>query len=125
MHATVAALEAQKCGTRVFVPRIGIVLGAEEGALARVVFPFRFGAGGPIGSGRQYVPWIHIDDLVEVLVSALQDERFSGPLIAASPNPVTSRQLASAIGVVLRRPSVLPVPGIALRILLRVPGRSV
>jgi uncharacterized protein len=113
-----AALEAQKCGTRVFVPRIGIVLGTEEGALARMVLPFRFGAGGPIGSGRQYVPWIHIDDLVEVLVRALQDERLSGPLIAAAPNPVTSRQLARAIGVALHRPSVLPVPGLALRILL-------
>ena len=119
-----AALEAQKCGTRVFVPRIGIVLGAEEGALARMVVPFRFGAGGPIGSGRQYVPWIHIDDLVEILVAALQDERLSGPLIAASPNPVTSRQLASAIGVVLHRPSVLPVPGLALRILLGEAGAN-
>src|SRR5215831_655622 len=113
-----AALEAQKSGTRVFVPRIGIALGAEEGALARMVLPFRCGAGGPIGSGRQYVPWIHIDDLIEILVAALQDERLSGTLIAAAPNPVTSRQLARAIGVVLRRPSVLPVPGLALRILL-------
>ena len=75
MHATVAALEAQKCGTRVFVPRIGIVVGTEEGALARMVLPFRFGFGGPIGLGRRYVPWIHIDDLVEILVAALQDER--------------------------------------------------
>src|SRR5215831_11782083 len=113
-----SALEAQKYRTRVFVPRIGIVLGAEEGALARMVLPFRLGAGGPIGSGRHCVPWIHIDDIVEVLVSALQDERFSGPLIAAAPNPVTSRQLARAIGVVLHRPSVLPVPGTAVRILL-------
>src|SRR5262249_47395207 len=113
-----SALAAQNSRTRVFIPRLGIVLGPEEGALARMVLPFRFGAGGPIGSGRQYVPWIHIDDLVEVLVSALHDERFSGPLIAAAPNPVTSRRLARAIGVVLHRPSVLPVPGIALRILL-------
>jgi uncharacterized protein (TIGR01777 family) len=113
-----AALEAQKCGTRVFVPRLGIVLGAEEGALARMVLPFRLGAGGPIGSGRQYVPWIHIDDLIEILVAALQDERLSGPLIAAAPNPVTSRQLARAIGVMLHRPSVLPAPSLALRILL-------
>jgi len=113
-----AALEAQKYGTRVFVPRLGIVLGAEEGALARMVLPFRFGAGGPIGSGHQYVSWIHIDDLIEILVAALLEERFSGPLIAAAPNPVTSRQLARAIGVVLHRPSVLPAPGLALRILL-------
>ena len=113
-----SALAAQNSRTRVFIPRLGIVLAPEEGALARMVLPFRFGVGGPIGSGRQYVPWIHIDDLVEILVTALQDERFSGPLIAAAPNPVTSRQLAGAIGIVLRRPSLLPVPGLALRILL-------
>src|SRR5215469_7755480 len=113
-----SALAAQNSRTRVFIPRLGIVLGPEEGALARMVLPFRFGAGGPIGSGRQYVPWIHIDDLIEILVAALQDERLSGPLIVAAPNPVTSGQLAKAIGVVLHRPSVLPAPGLALRILL-------
>ena len=113
-----AALDAQKSGVRVFIPRIGIVLGAEEGALARMVLPFRFGAGGPIGSGRQYVPWIHLDDLIAIIYAALEDQRMSGPAIAAAPNPVTGRQLATAIGQVLHRPSLLPVPAIALKVLL-------
>ena len=113
-----AALDAQKSGVRVFIPRIGIVLGAEEGALARMVLPFKFGAGGPIGSGRQYVPWIHLDDLIAIICAALEDQRMIGPAIAAAPNPVTSRQLANAIGRVLHRPSALPVPGIALKVLL-------
>ncbi|MBV8139617.1 MAG: TIGR01777 family oxidoreductase [Deltaproteobacteria bacterium] len=117
-HWEAAALDAQKSGVRVFIPRIGIVLGAEEGALTRMVLPFRFGAGGPIGSGSQYVPWIHLDDLVAIIYTALRDERMIGALIAAAPNPATSRQLASAIGGVLRRPSRLPVPRVALELLL-------
>ena len=113
-----AALQAQKSGVRVFIPRIGMVLGAEEGALARMLLPFRFGAGGPIGAGRQYVPWIHLDDLIAIIYAALEDQRLSGAAIAAAPNPVTSRQLANAIGRVLHRPSLLLVPGIALKVLL-------
>jgi uncharacterized protein len=113
-----AALEAETSGTRVFIPRIGIVLGAGGGALLKMVLPFRFGAGGPIGTGRQYIPWIHIDDLVGIIVAALTDERLHGPLLATAPNPVTSREFATAIGATLRRPSLLPVPGFALRIVL-------
>src|SRR6516164_5877036 len=79
-----AALEAQKAGVRVFIPRIGIVLGAEEGALGQMVLPFRFGAGGPIGSGRQYVPWIHLNDMIAIIFAALEDTRMSGPVIAAA-----------------------------------------
>jgi uncharacterized protein (TIGR01777 family) len=113
-----AALEAQKLGVRVFIPRLGIVLGAGEGALARMVVPFRFGAGGPIGSGRQYVPWIHLDDVIAIIFAALEDQRMRGLAIAAAPKPVTSRQLATAIGAVLKRPRVFRIPGIVLRILL-------
>ena len=113
-----AALEAAKSGVRVFIPRVGIVLGADGGALARMVMPFRVGMGGPLGSGRQYVPWIHLDDQLAVVIGALEDPRMSGPMISAAPNPVTSRELAKAIGAVLHRPSFMPVPTIALRILL-------
>ena len=112
------ALEAKKSGVRVFIPRIGIVLGAEEGALAKMALPFRLGVGGPIGSGRQYLAWIHLHDLIEVIFTAIDNVRMTGPMIAAAPDPVTSRQLAEAIGAVLNRPSVMPVPGRALRILL-------
>ena len=113
-----AALEAAKSGVRVFIPRIGIVLGAEGGALASMVMPFRVGMGGPLGSGRQYVPWIHLDDQLTVMIAALEDQRMSGPMISAAPNPVTSRELAKAIGATLHRASFMPVPSIALRILL-------
>jgi uncharacterized protein len=113
-----AALEAGKSGVRVFIPRIGIVLGADGGALASMVMPFRLGMGGPLGSGRQYVPWIHLDDQLAIIVAALKDRRMSGPMISAAPNPVTSRELAKAIGAVLHRASFMPVPAIALRMLL-------
>jgi hypothetical protein len=113
-----AALEADKSGVRVFIPRIGIVLGADGGALASMVMPFRVGMGGPLGSGRQYVPWIHLDDQLAVVSAALEDQRMSGPMISAAPNPVTSRELAKAIGATLHRASFMPVPTIALRILL-------
>jgi uncharacterized protein len=113
-----AAQEAAKSGVRVFIPRIGIVLGADGGALASMVMPFRVGMGGPLGSGRQYVPWIHLDDQLAVVSAALEDQRMSGPMISAAPNPVTSRELAKAIGATLHRASFVPVPTIALRILL-------
>jgi hypothetical protein len=83
-----------------------------------MLLPFRFGVGGPLGSGRQYLAWIHIDDLVGVIVAAIENEHMNGPLIAAAPNPVTNRELARAIGAVLHRPSVMPIPGLALRVLL-------
>jgi uncharacterized protein (TIGR01777 family) len=111
-----AALGAS--GTRVFIVRTGIVLGKNGGALPNMVMPFRFGMGGPIGSGRQYVPWIHLDDYLAIIMAALEDDRMRGPMIAAAPKPVTSRDLAKAIGAVLHRPSFMPVPAIALRILL-------
>ena len=113
-----AALEAANSGVRVFIPRIGMVMGADGGALASMVMPFRLGVGGPLGSGRQYVPWIHLDDQLAVMVAALEDRGMSGPMISAAPNPVTSRELAKAIGAVLHRASFMPVPTIALRILL-------
>jgi len=83
-----------------------------------MVLPFRFGAGGPLGSGRQYVPWIHIDDLIDLLVAALQDERLKGPMLATAPHPVTSSHLTTAMGAVLQRPSFLPVPAFVLRMVL-------
>jgi len=111
-----AALHAS--GTRVFIPRLGIVLGKNGGALPNMVMPFRLGIGGPIGSGEQYVPWIHLDDLLAIIFGALEDDRMSGPMIAAAPNPVTSSELAKVIGAVLHRPSFMPLPALALRVML-------
>jgi len=110
-----AALRAEQAGARVFIPRIGIVLGLEGGALAQMLQPFQFGAGGPIGSGRQFMPWIDLSDLVELLATALEDHRYTGPAIAAAPAPVTNREFATTLGRVLHRPSLLPVPTLALR----------
>ncbi len=112
-----AAMQAEQAGVRVFIPRIGIVLGIDGGALARMMTPFAFGAGGPIGSGRQWMGWIHLLDLVEVIVAALEDQRYRGAAIAAAPSPVTSREFARQLGRVMHRPAFLPVPVFALRAL--------
>jgi len=112
-----AAQRAAQAGVRVFIPRFGVVLGLDGGALAQMLPPFQFGAGGPIGNGRQYIPWIHLFDLVELIATALEDPRYTGPAIAAAPNPVTSREFARALGRVLQRPSLVPVPAFALRVI--------
>jgi uncharacterized protein (TIGR01777 family) len=93
--------------------RIGMVLGP-GGALAKLTTPFRLFVGGPIGSGRQWVPWIHRDDAVRALVAAAADERYSGPINLVSAS-VRNAELSRALGKALGRPSWLPVPGFALR----------
>ena len=112
-----AATDAERLGLRVVRLRTGVVLGRDGGALAQMMLPFRLGIGGPIGSGRQYVPWIHLHDVVDIITTALGDERFSGPINAVAPRPVTSREFASALGRALGRPAIIPVPALALRAL--------
>jgi Predicted nucleoside-diphosphate sugar epimerase len=80
-----------------------------------MLIPFRFGLGGPLGSGRQWVPWIHRDDLVALLLAALDDARFEGPVNATAPAPVPMKELAAALGRVLRRPAFAPAPAFAIR----------
>jgi uncharacterized protein (TIGR01777 family) len=79
--------------------------------------PFRLGVGGPVAGGRQYVPWIHLDDEVGALLCCLDDERASGPANLCAPNPVTNGELSRSLGRVLHRPAVLPVPAAALRLM--------
>jgi uncharacterized protein len=112
------ARQAEASGARVFIPRLGIVLGPEGGALRQMLTPFQFYAGGPIGSGRQFMPWIHIHDLVELLATALEDERYRGSAIVAAPHPVRNRDFARALGKTLGRPSLLPLPAAVLNVLL-------
>jgi uncharacterized protein (TIGR01777 family) len=112
-----AAREAETLGLRVVTLRTGVVLGRDGGALARMLPPFKLGLGGPIGSGRQYVPWIHLRDLVQIVANALHDPRFSGPINAVAPAPVTSCEFAKVLGRVVGRPAVLPIPSVALRVL--------
>ena len=104
--------------TRVVLLRTGIVLGKEGGALPRMVLPFRLFAGGPLGSGRQYLSWIHRDDWTAMVSWALTAEAVSGPLNVTAPHPVTNREFARTLGRVLRRPSFIPTPAFALRAVL-------
>ncbi len=104
-------------GTRVALTRTGVVLSPSGGALSKMLPPFRLGIGGPIAGGRQYVPWIHLGDVVGALLFCLDHEEATGALNVTAPTPVTNGELASSLGRVLHRPSLLPVPGMALRVL--------
>lgn len=117
------ALKADELGVRVVMLRTGIVLDSRGGALPDMARPFRFFAGGPIGSGSQYVPWIHWRDVVGIIDLALREPAARGPINCTAPNPVTSRVFARALGRALGRPSWLPVPVAALRLVLGEFGR--
>jgi uncharacterized protein len=111
------ARKASALGMRVALLRTGVVLHRDGGALQKMLPPFQLGVGGPVAGGGQYVSWIHRDDLVGMIVAALQDERWSGPVNGTAPEPVTNRELSRALGHALHRPSLLPVPGFALGLL--------
>jgi uncharacterized protein (TIGR01777 family) len=113
-----AARQAAGHVARVVVMRTGLVLDREGGALPRMLLPFRLFLGGPLGSGSQYVSWIHIDDWVGLTTRIIDEAAVRGTINATAPNPVTNREFARAIGDVLGRPSWLPAPAIALRALL-------
>jgi hypothetical protein len=108
---------AAEPSTRVVLTRTGVVLARGSGALAQMLPPFRLGVGGPIAGGRQYVPWVHIDDVVGALLHCLDQPAVRGPVNVTAPQAVTNAELARALGRALRRPAVLPVPGFALRLL--------
>jgi uncharacterized protein (TIGR01777 family) len=109
--------EAQKAtGMRVVLTRTGVVLSPQGGALAKMLPFFRLGIGGPVAGGRQYVPWVHVDDVVGA-VAFLLGERLSGPVNVAAPEPVTNREFSRTLGRVLRRPAVAPVPALAVKAL--------
>lgn len=94
-----------------------MVIGRGGGAIAQMLAPFRAGAGGRVGSGRQFVSWIHMDDLVAMLIRAATDGAWSGPFNGTAPEPVTNLELTKTLGRLLHRPTLLPVPAFALRIL--------
>jgi uncharacterized protein (TIGR01777 family) len=112
-----AAEEAAALATRVVRLRTGVVLDRHGGALRTMLPPFRAGVGGPVAGGRQYVPWIHADDVVGMIVAALDDPRWSGPVNATAPAPVDNREFSRALGRALHRPALVPVPALALRAL--------
>ncbi len=113
-----AASPLAAAGARVTLVRTGIVLSAQGGALGRQLPAFRFGLGARLGSGRQYLSWISLDDEVSIIVRALTDPDLAGPINATAPSPVTNAEFTRALGRVLHRPAVLAVPGPVLRLAL-------
>ena len=109
------AVRAEGAGTRVVLLRTGLVLERAGGALPRMIRPFKFFVGGPIGSGRQYVSWIHRLDVIEMIRWIIETPAVSGPVNATAPHPVTNRDFSRALGHALRRPSLLPAPAFALK----------
>jgi hypothetical protein len=109
------AEEARAFNLRVIELRTGVVLGRGGGALQRMLPAFRLGVGGRLGSGRQWMPWIHLADLLDLIEFALREDGVSGPLNATAPNPETNRELTAALASALHRPAFLPVPAFALR----------
>jgi uncharacterized protein (TIGR01777 family) len=113
-----AARQAEALGVRVVIHRIGIALDKEAGPLRKLLTPFKLGSGGPAGSGRQSMSWIHHADLTGLQLFALDDANAQGPINATAPQPVTNKDFGKALGRALHRPSFLPTPGFALRLLL-------
>ena len=111
------ARAAEELGMRVAITRTGVVLSEDGGALEKMLPPFKLGVGGPVAGGRQYVPWIHTDDVVGGLAFALDADGASGPLNLTAPEPVTNKELSKTLGRVLKRPAVAPVPALAIKAL--------
>jgi uncharacterized protein (TIGR01777 family) len=112
------AARASSSGIRTVIARFGIVLSAEGGALSRMLTPFRFGAGGRLGSGRQWMSWIALEDAVKVLRAAIDDARWNGALNLVSPEPVRNSDFTRVLASVLHRPAICPAPAFALRLAL-------
>jgi uncharacterized protein (TIGR01777 family) len=111
------AARAEELGLRVVRVRTGVVLDREGGALAKMLTPFKLGAGGPVAGGKQWMPWIHADDVAGLYLAALDGENWSGPVNATAPEPVRNRDFSQALGRALHRPAVAPIPAVALRLL--------
>ncbi len=113
-----AAMKAAASGVRVVTPRIGFVVGGKGSALGKMALPFRMFVGGPIGSGRQWLPWVHVSDVTGLIRHALTDGGISGAVNAVAPGPVRMREFCAELGAAMGRPSWAPVPGFAVRLLL-------
>jgi len=112
------ALKAKDKGARVVITRFGIVLGEKGGALSQMIPLFKKYIGGPIGSGRQWFSWVHINDLAEAFAFLMKHPEISGPVNLCAPNPVRNKDLAKALGKVLNRPSFMPAPGFLVKLVL-------
>lgn len=119
-----AADVARDAGVRTVHPRIGMVLAGEGGALPKLVRPFALGAGGPVGRGRQGISWVALDDLLAIILFAIRTSSLSGPVNAVAPNAIDNRGFGRALGAVLRRPAIVPLPAIAVRAAFGEMGRE-
>jgi len=113
-----AAMQAERPGLRLVLARIGVVISKDGGALNKMLLPFKMGGGGILGDGKQYMSWISIDDIVPAFEHLLTNDTLSGPVNLVSPNAVTNAQFTSVLGQVLHRPTILPAPAFALKIIL-------
>jgi uncharacterized protein (TIGR01777 family) len=112
------AQRAESLGIRVVLVRTGLVLADEGGMLQRLLPPFKMGMGGPIGNGRQWMPWVHIEDQIALIDFLMNRDDARGPYNACAPSPVRNRDFAKTLASVLHRPSFMPMPAVALRVLL-------
>lgn len=113
-----AAAEAKQSGLRVVLCRFGVILDKNEGALPRMILPYKFYGGGKVGSGRQWLSWIHIKDVVNGILFAIEREQLNGPVNFTAPAPITMDQFGRTVADVLRKPHWMPVPGFMLKLLL-------
>jgi len=112
------AQRAEALGIRVVLVRTGLVLSADGGFLSRLLLPFKMALGGPIGNGRQWMPWIHIHDQIALIDFLLHQKNASGPYNACAPKPVRNSEFAKTLGAVLHRPAFMPMPALALKVCL-------
>lgn len=112
------ALKAEAFGVRVVNIRTGVVLGSEGGAFAKMLQPFKLGLGGRLGSGEQFMPWVHIDDQVGILLHAMENVEVRGPVNAVAPESLRNKDFTKALAAALHRPAILPVPEFALKLVL-------
>jgi uncharacterized protein (TIGR01777 family) len=118
------AFTAKDKGLRVVAMRFGIVLGKNGGAMEKMVPPFRFFMGGPLGNGMQWFPWIHIDDLMSAIMFVVENKDINGAVNFCSPNPVRNRELAKTLGHILKKPALIPAPAFFIRLFLGELGSS-
>ena len=112
------AVAAGEKGARVVLTRFGVVMGPDGGALDKLAAATRGFIGGPLGNGKQWFPWIHLDDLIEANMMIIENSEIAGPVNLVSPIPVRQKHLAKALGKILRRPSIVPAPGFMMRLVL-------
>ncbi len=112
------ARKVEAFGLRVVIIRIGIVLGDSGGTLKQMALPYKFYLGGPIGSGKQWISWIHIDDLINIINTSINNEQIEGSVNATAPNPVTMNEFSKTLGKTLNKPSIFKVPTFIIRLIL-------